>query len=521
MSLDNRDDRALLPARVNLGIHESTNDTLGHLGIGNTRVLTRTANISTSIPTRLPLGMQMRTAIGMNLTATAATAQRASTFGVDDPSVFDQQFTQSTSNTTTLGWFLAPTIAINSRLYVQPGFRLDGGSTSGTRATFNGFPKLSLSWVASEEKFFPSPFRAVFNTLRLRAAYGHAGVQPGLIDRLRLYNQPIVIGADGDTVRGVVGLQAYGNTKLRPERSTELEGGFDADLFDNRISIAYSGYRRVQRDAIIDVPIAPSVNGGGTRKVNIGEVRNQGFDVTLGIEALRSAALSWRVDVNFSTNTNKLLKLAADQTPIDLADGRRIVPGYPLFGQWARPVVGWADGLHDGIQDGIIDSTEVILGDSAVYLGWEQPRYHASLFTTIGLFSNRVTVNAGFDYQDGATQFNQAGGEAFLTAANDAHASPATQAAVAAAGVTPFGLIQTVNTLRFNSLSVSVAMPAGAARAFGARSMFVTVQGSNLGLHTNYRGLDPNVNAFVGDGNVDTGQFPQPRTWSLGVRLGN
>jgi hypothetical protein len=267
----------------------------------------------------------------------------------------------------------------------------------------------------------------------------------------------------------------------------------------------------------VSIPVAPSVHGGGTQVVNIGEVSDRGAEVGLGFEPLRSPALTWRVNVTFSTNANKLVRLAAGQVPIDLGDGRRIVPNYPLFGQWAKPVVGWVDRNTDRI----IDSTEVLLGDSATFLGQPQPKYNASLATTVGLFHGRVTLNAGFTYQDGATQFNQGAAQALLQAANDPNASLATQAAVAAANVTPYGLIQTVNTLRFNSFSLSVAMPSRFAAAFRARTMSLALLGSNLALHTNYHGIDPNVNAFVGDGNIDTGVLPQPRTFSLSIRLSN
>jgi hypothetical protein len=78
--------------------------------------------------------------------------------------------------------------------------------------------------------------------------------------------------------------------------------------------------------------------------------------------------------------------------------------------------------------------------------------------------------------------------------------------------------IQTVNTLRFNSLSVNYRVPAAVARRLGAQTLNIAVQGSNLGLWTNYRGLDPNVNAFSTGNNVtDTGVLPQPRTWQVRV----
>jgi len=513
VSVDNRDDETLLPHGLTQDI-----DSAGHFSVGTSHIVTETVDVGTNIVNKLPWGMRLTTGVGMNLYSTSGTIETASTFfvpvGVETPQTLGNAG-QSTTHTTTIGWRVAPTLAITPRLLLSPGFRIDGGSTSGQHATFNGFPKLGASWLASDEKFFP--LKKVFNTLRLRLAYGDAGVQPGLTDRLRLYSSGSQVQITGDSVLNGLFLMSLGNTKLRPERARDLEGGFDADLFDSRITITYSGYSKLVHDEIVNIPVAPSVDGGGSRFVNIGEVSDRGAEVGLGFEPVRTPQFTWRVNVTFSTNANKLVRLAADQLPIDLGDGRRIVPGYPLFGQWAKPVVGWVDRNADGI----IDSTEVLLGDSATYLGQPQPKYNASLATTVGLFHGRVTLNAGFTYQDGATQFNQGGAQALLQAANDPHASLATQAAVAAANQTPYGLIQTVNTLRFNSFSLSVAMPSRIAAAFRARSMSLAILGSNLALRTNYRGLDPNVNAFVGDGNVDTGQLPQPRTFSLSIRLSN
>jgi hypothetical protein len=65
-------------------------------------------------------------------------------------------------------------------------------------------------------------------------------------------------------------------------------------------------------------------------------------------------------------------------------------------------------------------------------------------------------------------------------------------------------------------------LPPSFARAFRGQAMTVSVQGSNLWLHTNYQGKDPNVNATLrGEGVTDVGQVPLPRTWVLRVTLTN
>jgi hypothetical protein len=176
--------------------------------------------------------------------------------------------------------------------------------------------------------------------------------------------------------------------------------------------------------------------------------------------------------------------------------------------------------------DGIIEPSEVRLADSSVYLGAPYPDYTVALSTTVTLLNGRIRVNAGGDYTSGLTQIN-ASSDLIQLVVNDPTSTPSAQAAAAAEGVdvkgglsSAFGRIQTVNMLRWTSVSVNYAVPPVVARFFRVSSMGVALQGSNLGLHTNYHGKDPNVNAFAtGNTIADTGQLPQPRTWSLRVTL--
>jgi hypothetical protein len=84
--------------------------------------------------------------------------------------------------------------------------------------------------------------------------------------------------------------------------------------------------------------------------------------------------------------------------------------------------------------------------------------------------------------------------------------------------MTNYGLIRDVSVLRFNRLSVGYYIPAVLAQRLGARALTVSLQGTNLGLKTNYTGLDPDVNSSVSaNGVIDTGTLPQPRTWQVRV----
>jgi hypothetical protein len=86
-------------------------------------------------------------------------------------------------------------------------------------------------------------------------------------------------------------------------------------------------------------------------------------------------------------------------------------------------------------------------------------------------------------------------------------------------------LYQTVDLWRWNSASISYLFPTSLARRVGSQSIRLSVQGSNLWLHSNYRGKDPNVNAKISgsgsEGLADVGQLPRPRTVVVSLRISN
>jgi hypothetical protein len=323
-----------------------------------------------------------------------------------------------------------------------------------------------------------------------------------------------------------------------------VEGGFDAELWRGRLSTTWTQYDKTRYNAIISIPVAPSVNGGGNIDKNIGEVRNTGTELTVNAQLFQSRSFGWTVGGNISADHNVVVRLNPGQAPINISGPgsveTRIVAGYPLFSRWALPIVSFADQNHNGI----IEPNEIVYGDSLVYLGSETPNYQMNLTTGVTLLNGRLSVNATFAYQNGLTQFNEPGGSTLggptLLLPNAPGTSLATKAAVTAAdggyiaGTTSngginqtsaIGLVQSVNTFRFNSLSINYDVPHAVASWFRVPRMSVALQGSNLALHTNYRGKDPGVNAFStvssGDETVDTGQLPQPRTWWFKVNLSN
>ena len=519
-------------------------DTTGYYGLGR-----GTSHVQTlDIGTQLPLSQaHMTLALGGDIyglsTNDFATATNHLAPGISVPTQFltcgvsiqtnnvfgclNSPSSQSTTNQTTYGWYVEPRINVASKFFVAPGFRLDGGSGGSGTGGLSLFPKIDLSYIVVDQ----SHPRGPLTLFRPRLAFGFAGTQPAPQDKLRLFSSDTLAQLiTGPTP--AINLISVGNTALRPETSRQLEGGFDVTLWNGRVQATYTQYNKTRFNAIINVPVAPSVAFNQSQTVNLGNVRNTGTELTANVILWQNRLLSWFVGGSISNDDNLLVKLAPGFVPSKTLG---IVAGYPLFGMWARPIVGFADTDSNGI----ITPSEIRLGDSLIYVGQANPKYQGGLNT--GLTLGRLSINAGFTFVNGITQNNQA---ALLSGAvnsigNAPGTTLATQAAIVAATLgqqgtladlgqqpTPIGFIQTVNTFRFNTLSIGYILP----RSFASRwlrvpTALLSLQGSNLALHTNYWGIDPNVNAFStvsgADETADLGQIPLPRTWWLKLNLGN
>src|SRR5690606_36843426 len=149
----------------------------------------------------------------------------------------------------TLGAFMQQQFGCKNRLFLTGALRADDNSAFGEDFDLVTYPKVSASWVISEEPFFD--FGAV-NTLKLRATYGESGQQPDAFVALRTLD-PAPHRGDRRTVTPL----NMGNPDMGPEHGKEFEVSFDAALFDDRLGIEATIYNQSTTDAILLREIAP------------------------------------------------------------------------------------------------------------------------------------------------------------------------------------------------------------------------------------------------------------------------
>jgi TonB-linked SusC/RagA family outer membrane protein len=421
-----------------------------------------------------------------------------------------------------VGVFVEQEIALKERLFITGALRFDDNSAFGAEFDAPVYPKASVSWLVSEEPFFNK--NGFINTFRVRAAYGQSGQQPGTADALRFFSP--TAGRRGGVALPGISFGNLGNATLKPERSRELELGFDAALIKDRVSLEFTYYNKKTRDALVERKLPPS---GGTSEFqffNLGEVKNSGAELAINTRLIDGPSFAWDLSISGSVNNNKLIELGEGVEPIIFGFGlQRHVEGLPLGGYWARPITGFGDANDDGI----IAADEISVGDTAEYRGRTMPNKEASLNSSITLFNGRVRVGTQFDYRGGhyidnaiesfrCTPILNCRGLVDRTAPLEEQA----RAQAVLNEATEWGYYERAWFIKMRELAFTFFAPDSWARRFRASRMSLTLAGRNLWTITDYSGVDPEVNAFAQD-NFAASDFesqPQVRYWTARLNVG-
>lgn len=241
---------------------------------------------------------------------------------------------------------------------------------------------------------------------------------------------------------------------------------------------------------------------------------------------MRSAAFTWSITGNGSHVKNKLLDAGDVQLPT--TPGARNHVGFPLFGLWDRPILGWNDA--DG--DGRLTDAEIIVGDTMVYRGSTLPELEAGFGTTVGFLRNTLQITGLFDYRGRFykrwwSEEWRCQSSSNCRAVNDPTAPLDEQAAAVAANSsskrTTWGFFAPNDFVKFRELSMAYTPPQRFTQRVGATSATLVLSGRNLGyLWTRYPGTDPEANnnaGATGGGNSElTAQGPI-RYWIARINL--
>lgn len=425
---------------------------------------------------------------------------------------------EATTTTVTLGFYASQQFAFKDRLYLTAEVRSDRNSAFGNLYDRVYYPKFAVSYVLSDEAFFPKS--STLSSLRLRGAWGASGRQPGANDAL-LFFSPLTTNVDNQDTPGLV-LSALGNPLLKPERSQELELGFDAALLNNRVNLEFTYYDKSSKDALISRVIAPSAGTAASRFENIGEVRNRGFEVAINSTILDGRNFTWDLTASGSYNRNKIVSLGG--LPPSRGTTTSDIEGYPIQAWFLRPYT-YRDVNGDGIIQGDTATAvrELFVGDTTVYVGPPIPPAELSAYSTMTFFNRKLEMRTLIDSKLGGYQLN---GTERIRCQNRLNCqgvvnpkAPLSEQARAIAvrvhpSATQYGYVEKTNLLRLREISLTYYLPDRIANYFSAGQISFTAAGRNLGILTGYSGIDPEGGYFGDNIGVQSDfQTPPPPTY--------
>jgi len=446
---------------------------------------------------------------------------------------------QQPTATKTLGYYGQEQLSLRDRLFLTLAVRQDRNSAFGSNFSSVTYPKASVSYIVSDESFFPK--FSWLDQLRLRSAYGSTGVQPTSTAALITFNTTTDTRTTPGGIAGTdqPGLRAnqLGNADLKPELSSELEAGFESRMFSNKVNLDFTYYHKKTKDALINVPIAPSSAASQlTRLQNIGSVLNKGVEAQINASIIDRRSLTWNVTLSGSHNTNKVLDLGIDPltgNPRSIGTGTtRQKVGYPLNGQWYRPYT-----YNDDNGDGVIQVSEVHVSPDTgfVFRGYSFPRDLFSAQSTFGFFGDKLRINTLFDYKGGYVLTDNTNGFICNQAPqacreNQDPSAPLWQQARNVAQnngttvngtnfKTAQGYAVSGQFWKFRELSAIISLPNSWAAKIRSRDASLQLGARNLWWWGPYTGVDPESNQTVNDVQFDFIQASPPTYFTARLNL--
>ena len=237
--------------------------------------------------------------------------------------------------------------------------RRDGSSRFGSNKQYGTFPSVSAGWRISQEKFMEGT-KGWLDNLKLRYSWGQTGNQEiSNTARYTLYKAVIstglwgsgqagtsydILGTNGgyDLPNGYVRNQR-GNDDIKWETTTQHNIGLDFGILGNEIYGSFDWYNKKTKDILLLMDGIAAMGEGAAQWINAGEVKNNGWEFTVGYRHALPNGFSWDINGNISKYSNEITKLPETVAAKGTYGGNGVksVVGHAMYSQ-----VGY---IYDGI----------------------------------------------------------------------------------------------------------------------------------------------------------------------------
>lgn len=418
----------------------------------------------------------------------------------------------------------------DERFLLTATVRRDGSSRFGPAFKYGTFPSVALAWTAKNETFLKN-IDAISN-LKVRASYGITGQQDGIDNYGYLSTYGLSsLNAQyqfGDTFYQMYRPSAY-IANIKWEETATANIGLDFGLFDNRISGSLDFYQKKTSDLLNRIPQPAGTNFAATAIVNVGDMKNEGVEMTLNFNPVKTKDFNWDFSVNATYNKNTITNLTV--VPND--------PNYPGFpsgsiaggvgGQFVflnavagpkstfnlfEQVYDQAGNPIEGVYvdqngDGTITASDLKKGkqaDPKLFLGFSNNLSYKDWNLSFTLRANLGNYVYNNNYSQSGNLAQITGTSVILNASpNYLTTNFRTQQLLSDY------YVQNASFLRMDNINLGYSF----GQLFNSKAKLqLTGSVQNVFVITKYKGLDPEVASGI-DNNI----YPRPRVYSLGLNL--
>ena len=467
-----------------------------------------------------------------------------------------------------MSMFLRANYNFRYKYYLTFSFRADGSSKFPAGNRWGYFPSVGASWNFNRENLFKKS--DWLTNGKLRFSWGLTGNNRTQTP-YDFYSQITVTPGSGDSFDYVFdGKRVPGyyfsnmaNDRLKWETTAQWNVGIDLGFFDNRLKVTADWYDKVTRDLLL-YALLPATSGYEQGMLNIGKIRNRGFEFTLETVNIKTRQFQWSTSFNIAFNRNRILALVDNQNTLQTSVTweTHFNSQFPYISQVNKPTGMMYGFIYDGtykpedfdaagnLKSGIpaYKGNKMQPGDmkyrdmngdgkiddyDRTIIGCGQPLH-------TGGFSNNFTwknfdLNIFFSWSYGndilnanrlifesgwKSQTNQLASYANRwTPSNPTSDTP--RAAATGSEEYSSRVIEDGSFLRLKNVSLGYTIPSRQLRKAGISSLRLYVSADNIWTWTNYSGPDPEVstrNSVLTPG-FDWSAYPRAYGFTAGVNI--
>ena len=470
-------------------------------------------------------------------------------FQVLDVTAIPESVSGSASEWAVQSYFTNWKYTYDQRYLAEVMFRRDGASNLGDNARYGNLFSVSAGWIINRESWFNADW---VDNLKLRASYGSVGNRPSsLYPQYDLYSVSTSYNEQPGALISVIG-----NKELTWERTFTTGIGVDAALFDNRLRATIDWYVKNTDNILYNVPVT-GLTGVTRVYKNIGKMRNEGFELSIGGDIIRTKDWNWSIDLNMAHNKNELRDLyaqkqadgsfavvpviAGDNSGIAGSADRILEVGEPIDTYYIREWAGvnpengapmWykldengnkvtTSNYSEAQRFKVGTSNPKLFGGFSTSLSWKNLDMSANFGYSIGghIYNySRQEYDSDGTYTDRNQMKLQKGWSRWQKPGDIATHPVAKYNNQDKGNLVSSRFLEKSDYLKLRSLSIGYTVPM---KQYGIQSLRISLTGENLFTITDYSGVDPELPASGGSvmGTTGPGVYPSVRKYMLGLNV--